>query len=138
MVILAVPYAALEEVARELGEGAAGKVLIDVTNPLKPDFSGLASEGGPSAAEQLAEWVPDAHMAKAFNTVFAGIQADPMSKGTTVDALFGTDDDEARRDRLDPHSLAWLPSRRHRVAERRPPDGGPGLVEHANADGLRR
>jgi NADPH-dependent F420 reductase len=97
VVILAVPYAALPEVAEELGVQAAGTVVIDVTNPLKPDYSGLATDGGPSAAEQLAERLPEARVAKAFNTLFGSIQADPDAAGTTADALYATNDDEARR-----------------------------------------
>jgi predicted dinucleotide-binding enzyme len=33
---------------------------------------------------------------KAFNTVFAGVDADPTALGTTLDALFATDDADAR------------------------------------------
>ena len=36
-------------------------------------------------------------MAKAFNTLFAGVEADPGALGATVDALFATDDETARR-----------------------------------------
>jgi predicted dinucleotide-binding enzyme len=97
VVVLAVPYAALPEVAGEIAPGTVGKVVVDVSNPLKPDYSGLAVEGGPSAAEQLAEQLPQARVAKAFNTLFGSLQADPSAQGTTVDALYATDDDEARR-----------------------------------------
>ena len=96
-IVLAIPYRAAQAVAQSLGASAAGKVVIDATNPLKPDFSGLATEGGPSAGEQIAAALPDAHVAKAFNTLFASLQADPEAQGTTLDALFATDDDDARR-----------------------------------------
>lgn len=96
-IILAIPYGAAHAVARSLGESVTGKVVIDATNPLRADFTGLATEGGPSAGEEIAEALPDAHVAKAFNTLFASLQADPGAQGTTLDALFATDDDEARR-----------------------------------------
>lgn len=60
-----------------------------------PAFSGLATDGGTSAAEQVAEWLPGARVAKAFNTVFASNQADPESHGTTLDALYATSDQQA-------------------------------------------
>jgi predicted dinucleotide-binding enzyme len=73
----------------------AGKVVIDVTNPLKPDMSGLFTEGT-SIAEELAQILTDAKVVKGFNTLFGSVQANPQTHGTTVDALFATDDDKAR------------------------------------------
>jgi hypothetical protein len=96
VVVLAVPYAASAEVARDIAADAAGKVVIDVTNPLKHDSTGLATEGGPSAAERLAEPLIDAHVVKAFNTLFASVQGDPAALGIKVDALYATDDEQAR------------------------------------------
>jgi NADPH-dependent F420 reductase len=96
VIVLAVPYGAMPAVAREIASAAKGKVVIDVSNPLKSDYSGLATEGGPSGAERLAEPLIDAHVVKAFNTLFASVQADPEGLGSTVDALYATDDDEAR------------------------------------------
>jgi predicted dinucleotide-binding enzyme len=93
--ILAVPFFAVGNVAREIAPAAAGKVVIDASNPLKPDLSGLATEGGPSVAEQLQPILPQAHVVKALNTLFASIQADPTAHGT-VDAFFATDDPGAR------------------------------------------
>jgi 8-hydroxy-5-deazaflavin:NADPH oxidoreductase len=90
VIVLAVPFAALPEVADELGGAAAGKVVIDVTNPMGQ------TDDGRSAAEQLAERMPDAHVAKAFNTLFGSFQADPNQLNTRVDALFATEHDDAR------------------------------------------
>jgi NADPH-dependent F420 reductase len=96
IVVLAVPYAVHEEIAGQIREAASGKVVVDVSNPLTPDYSGLATEGGPSAAEQLAGHLPEARVVKAFNTVFGALQADPSALGEPVDALIATDDDAAR------------------------------------------
>lgn len=94
-IVVAVPYGELEATAAEVAGAADGKVVIDATNPLKPDYSGLANIGGPSDAERLATLLPDAHVAKAFNTVFAAVQADPTAHGTRLDVLYATDDDKA-------------------------------------------
>jgi hypothetical protein len=96
VVVLAIPYEAAGTVAAEIAQATAGKVVIDVTNPLNADYSGLSTEGGPSGAERLATPLVDARVVKAFNTLFAGIQGDPNVLGTTVDALFATDDAGAR------------------------------------------
>ena len=94
-VVLAVLYAALDEVTAEIAPVVYGKVVIDVTNPLAPDYSGLANSGEASAAERAAEALPGAHVVKAFNTHFATVQADPTLHGTTLDALYAADDDTA-------------------------------------------
>ncbi|HET9521318.1 MAG TPA: NAD(P)-binding domain-containing protein [Candidatus Limnocylindrales bacterium] len=95
VVVLAVPYAALGSLAGEIRDGVAGKVVIDVTNPIKADYSGPALATG-SGAEQVATLLPDARVAKAFNTLFASIQADPETLDTPLDGLYATDDDATR------------------------------------------
>jgi 8-hydroxy-5-deazaflavin:NADPH oxidoreductase len=97
VIILAVPYSAAEDVAGELGSGAANKVVVDVANPVKPDFSGLATSGGPSAAERYVQLLDGARVAKAFNTLFATDQAEPKVHGVTLDGFFATDDPDARQ-----------------------------------------
>jgi 8-hydroxy-5-deazaflavin:NADPH oxidoreductase len=97
IVVLAVPYVSSgRAVASAIAPVVGGKIVIDATNPAKSDYSGLATGGDSSAAEQFAAWLPGARVVKAFNTVFASIQADPLALGTTVDAFYATDDERAR------------------------------------------
>jgi 8-hydroxy-5-deazaflavin:NADPH oxidoreductase len=94
VVILAVPFAAVgDQVAPEIRDEVAGKTVIDVTNPIKPDFSGLATEGS-SAAEDFQKLLPDANLVKAFNTIFASNQANPT---TEVDGFVAADDEGAKQ-----------------------------------------
>ena len=93
IVILAIPYAAGAQVADEIREGVTGKTIIDVSNPLTPDFSGLATTG-PSAAEELQRRLPAASVVKAFNTIFASNQATP---GPEVDGFVAADDGHAKQ-----------------------------------------
>ena len=93
VVILAVPFAgAADEVAADIGNDVAGKTIVDVTNPIKPDFSGLATES--SAAEELQQRFPDAHVVKAFNTIFSTNQANPTRE---IDGYVAADDAKAKQ-----------------------------------------
>lgn len=75
IVVLATPWLATEQAIASC-RGFSGRVLIDCTNPLLPDLSGLDTEGE-SGAERVAAWAPDADVVKAFNTIGANIMADP-------------------------------------------------------------
>jgi 8-hydroxy-5-deazaflavin:NADPH oxidoreductase len=99
VVILAVPYTAEEAVAAEIADGTVGRTVIEVSNPTKPDFSGLATKT--SAAEELQQRLPGAHVVKAFNTIFASKQADPTANGLTIDGYFAGDDAGAKRQVLE-------------------------------------
>jgi 8-hydroxy-5-deazaflavin:NADPH oxidoreductase len=94
VVILAVPFVgAGEEVAQDIREAVAGKTVVDVTNPLKPDYSGLATDGS-SAAEEFQKQLPEASVVKAFNTIFASNQANPSRD---IDGFVAGDDDKAKQ-----------------------------------------
>ena len=96
VVILAIPYLAGEAVAAEIASRTAGRTVIDVSNPIKPDYSGLATDT--SAAEELQQRLPDAHVVKAFNTVFASNQADPSAAAAPIDGYVAGDDADAKRE----------------------------------------
>lgn len=93
VVILAVPYVtAGASVADEIRDAAAGRTVVDATNPMKPDGSGLATEGT-SAAEEFQRHLPEANVIKAFNTLFASNQANPSPE---IDAYVAGDDGDAK------------------------------------------
>jgi 8-hydroxy-5-deazaflavin:NADPH oxidoreductase len=94
VVILAVWYpVAVNEVAPEIADATSGRVVVDVTNPVKPDLSGLATDGQ-SAAEELQQKLPGAKVVKAFNTVFGTNQANPRPD---VQVHLAADDAEAKQ-----------------------------------------
>lgn len=75
VVVLAVPYAQAESVLMPLQGALNGKVVVDITNPLNADFSGLVVGHTSSAAEEIQKRVPNARVVKAFNHVFAPVLA---------------------------------------------------------------
>jgi predicted dinucleotide-binding enzyme len=94
VLVIAVPFVgAAEQVAAEIRPAVAGKTVIDVTNPLKADYSGLAVEGS-SAGETIQGWLPEATVVKAFNTLFASSQAAP-AEGTQ--AFVASDSQDAKQ-----------------------------------------
>jgi 8-hydroxy-5-deazaflavin:NADPH oxidoreductase len=96
LVVLAVPYTAVPDVLSAAGNALAGKVVVDATNPLKPDYSGLATNGI-SGAEEIQRLAPRARVVKAFNTQLAARQADPsVAGGLRVDGYVAADDAEAK------------------------------------------
>ncbi len=95
VLVLAVPHAAVAEVAGELGSALAGKVVVDVTNPLDAAYTDLVTEGV-SAAEVLQREITGSSVVKAFNTVFAARYANPTENGSPLDAFLAGDDAAAK------------------------------------------
>ncbi len=70
IVILAVPFGAVDDVVKTVGEALVGKTVVDVTNALDDNMS-LAIGFSTSGAEELQRKLPKARVVKAFQTVFA-------------------------------------------------------------------
>lgn len=70
LVLLAVPFGALDEVVGTAGKALTGKIVVDVTNALDAEMN-LALGYSTSGAEELQKKLPGARVVKAFNTVFA-------------------------------------------------------------------
>lgn len=93
LVILAVPYPSAAAVVTTYADALDGKVIIDVTNPLSPDLTGVVTPAGSSAAQEIAKVAPGgAPVVKAFNTLFGHV----LARGGPLDAFFAADDPEAR------------------------------------------
>ncbi|BAL95224.1 NADP oxidoreductase, coenzyme F420-dependent [Rubrivivax gelatinosus IL144] len=97
VIVLATPYGEAVNALRSLGD-VAGKVVIDITNPLTPDYMGLTIGHDTSAAEEIARAVPEAVIVKAFNTVFAQVLAAgaDFGNGQTVSVFVASDSEPAK------------------------------------------
>ncbi len=93
VVVLATPWQATENAIRQAG-GLGGKVVIDCTNPLTADLSGLTVGHTTSGLEQVAGWAKGAKVFKAFNQTGFGNMANPVLEGRRA-VMFVCGDDEA-------------------------------------------
>jgi predicted dinucleotide-binding enzyme len=97
IVILAVPYASAAAVVSEYGDALHGKVIVDITNPITPDFTGFVTPEGSSGAQEIAKSAPaGAHVVKAFNTLPCDVLAAGSVEGHPVDVFIAGDDAQAK------------------------------------------
>ena len=93
IVILALLYGNVVEVVERFGDALAGKILVDITHPFNADFSGIVTTVGNSASDQITAAAPeDAHVVKAFNSMFHNV----IAEDKPVDVFFASDSAEAK------------------------------------------
>ncbi|MEU9579284.1 NADPH-dependent F420 reductase [Streptomyces chilikensis] len=97
IVVLAVPYPALAGIVAQRGEQLAGKVVVDITNPVDfATFDSLVVPADRSVAAELADALPRSRVLKAFNTNFAATLASGSVGGQPVTVLIAGDDADAK------------------------------------------
>ncbi len=92
----AVSLAALEQAG---ADNLAGKVLLDASNPMKPD-SGFPPQLDPVGSDSLAESIQrafPARVVKALNTMTADLMVHPERLAGAHDVFLAGDDDDAKR-----------------------------------------
>ncbi|MCI4371104.1 MAG: NAD(P)-binding domain-containing protein [Thermoplasmata archaeon] len=101
IIVLVTRGTAAEEVLRKAGvKNLAGKVVIDVTNPLdssKGPVPGLFVGTTDSLGERLQRLVPEAKLVKAFNTVSNDQMVDPEYVGGNPEMLICGNDAAAKK-----------------------------------------
>lgn len=96
-VVLATGYGDAVAALRGVGN-LAGKVVVDITNPLTADYMGLTLGHSTSAAEEIAKAVPGAEVVKAFNTVFAQVLAEGAEIGGRPVSTFVASDSKRAKE----------------------------------------
>jgi len=94
VIIVAVPFRAIEETIEELDDTIDGKVVLDVTNAVDDHMQLVQSEQ--SGAEDLQELAPNARVVKIFNTVFAQHMDSGRVDGESLTAFVAGDDHDAK------------------------------------------
>lgn len=100
LVILAVPFDEIDNAVSELGSSVAGKVVVDATNALTPEYD-LAVGFTTSGAEELQRKLPNSKVVKAFNTAFASTMATGRIGDEKLAGLVAADDADAKNTVLD-------------------------------------
>lgn len=100
IVILAVPFEEIDNAVRELGSSVSGKIVVDATNALTPEYD-LAVGFDTSGVEELQKKLPDSSVVKAFNTSFASTMATGHVGDEQLAGLVAADDAEAKSQVLD-------------------------------------
>jgi predicted dinucleotide-binding enzyme len=97
VVILAVPHPAVQDVLAQRGEQLAGKVVVDITNPMDlQTFDRLTVPADSSATAEIAAALPSSRVLKAFNTTFGATLATGTVGTETTTVLIAGDDAEAK------------------------------------------
>ena len=102
VVVLAVPYPAVADIVSRYGDQLAGKIVVDITNPLDfQTFDSLVVPADGSAAAELAAALPAAQVLKAFNTNFAATLNTKTVGGNPTTVLVAGDDTGAKATLID-------------------------------------
>ncbi len=96
VVIVAVPFTALDDVVKNVGSSLTGKIVVDATNALDAKMN-LALGYTTSAAEELQKKLPGARVVKAFNTVFAQHMDTGKVGSTSLSGFVAGDDADAKQ-----------------------------------------
>jgi 8-hydroxy-5-deazaflavin:NADPH oxidoreductase len=96
VVVLAVYYPDARAAVEQHADQLAGKIVVDITNPVDESLDGLVVPADGSATQELASLAPSARFVKAFNTTFAGTLTAGEVSGHKLDVLIAGDDDEAK------------------------------------------
>ena len=121
IVILAIPWPAMETVAQSLGN-LDGKIVIDVSAPWTQGDDGYPeNQVETSSAELIQQWNPGAKVVKGLGTMESGIIDDPGAAGGMVTIPVASDHRDAKERvarivhelRLDPVDFGPLRMARH-------------------------
>jgi 8-hydroxy-5-deazaflavin:NADPH oxidoreductase len=97
VVVLAVPHPAVSSILDRYADQLAGKIVVDITNPLNFEtFDSLTVSADSSATAEIAEALPASRVLKAFNTTFAATLAAGSVGSLPTTVLIAGDDADAK------------------------------------------
>jgi predicted dinucleotide-binding enzyme len=97
IVVLAVPYAAISDIVAKRADELAGKIVVDITNPVNFEtFDSLVVPADSSATAEIAAALPQSRVLKAFNTTFGATLASGTVGELPTTVLIAGDDADAK------------------------------------------
>jgi NADPH-dependent F420 reductase len=97
LVVLALPYPAVAHVLAQRGDQLAGRVVVDITNPVDfATFDAYLVPADGSATAEIAAALPDSRVVKAFNTTYEAHLATGRVGDEPTTVLVAGDDDDAK------------------------------------------
>lgn len=97
VVFIGTPYNATEALVKSLVKALEGKILIDCTNALAPDYASLSIPPTTSAGELIQSWLPHSKVVKAYNTIGAKVLLNPNYDGSMATGFYCGNDIEAKK-----------------------------------------
>ncbi|WP_266169126.1 NADPH-dependent F420 reductase [Dyella subtropica] len=98
VVLVAVPWAAIDIALKDAAPALAGKILISCNNPLNADLSGLSLGTNTSAAEEVARLAPTAKVVEVLFPFAQQLQSGKLQSGGQRPTQFYCGDDvDAKR-----------------------------------------
>lgn len=102
IVVLALPYAAIDAVLETYAGQLDGKIVVETTNPLDfSTFDSLLTPADGSTTAEIQAKLPSASVLKAFNTTFAGTLAAKTVGGNATTVLVAGDSADAKASVID-------------------------------------
>jgi predicted dinucleotide-binding enzyme len=97
VLLVSVPFSALPQLGRDLGDTIRGKVLLDTCNPIPARDGDMANEAKASGAGiASSRLLPGARLVRAFNSVgYAKLQSEAHRSGERVGIPLASDDAQA-------------------------------------------
>ncbi|WP_397602016.1 NADPH-dependent F420 reductase [Silvanigrella sp.] len=96
IIYLATPWNAVEDLIKSISSHLKNKILIDCTNPLKKDLSGLEVGHNTSGSEIIQNLAPECLVYKSFNTTGFNIMEDPILENRKTIMFFCSNDQKNR------------------------------------------
>lgn len=97
LVVLAVPYPAVDDVLTQRGDQLSGRIVVDITNPVNfATLDSLTVAADSSATAEIAARLPNSRVLKAFNTTFAATLTAGTVGPVTTTVLIAGDDTDAK------------------------------------------
>ena len=97
VVLVCTPWRETESALKAIAPLLKGKIVVDCTNPIRQDFTGMEIGHDDSGGQHVAGWLPESHVVKGFNTIGFGVMANPQFGDRAAALLIAGDHADAKQ-----------------------------------------